>query len=70
MCKYCESNKPISERELAKDRLTYEGIEMDIFGNELQIYAVGEYQKGTHIYGHYEKTIIINYCPMCGRKLN
>lgn len=76
MCKYCEQekgcdgNELISERELASDGLTYEGIEMQIEnGNELRIFAVGESCRHCGTYGSYDKTILINYCPMCGKDL-
>ena len=75
MCKYCDvpdedDDYYICKRELVGN--TYEGIEMMIDGeNKLVVFVVAPIMCGyTKSYAHYEKTIEINYCPMCGRKLD
>lgn len=78
MCKYCDylkygedddSDSYICTRDLKGE--VYEGMEMMIDGgNKLVIFVVAPIMCGyTKAYAHYEKSIEINYCPMCGRKL-
>lgn len=82
MCEYCEEHgiddgvywrysvEFISERQESKyNPNSFTGIEMFINQkNELDLFAVvdGENVKPLHL----NKTIKINYCPMCGRKLD
>lgn len=68
MCEYCESSKAISERDkLASNDSTWIGIGVYIGENILSIDACTDYHGVT---GYIEKTITINFCPMCGRKLS
>lgn len=72
MCEYCEEGDGklfISSRKLANDGLTYEGIEMTVENDHLYVFAVGNSARHYGVYGSYEKEILINYCPMCGRRL-
>lgn len=79
MCEFCEEHvlkeegcgygiKPLSERcESEYNRDYYTGISTYIDKDRLKIFAVvdGENVKCLSA----EKSIKINYCPMCGRKL-
>lgn len=55
MCKYCESGKRIEERN--NDNIFFEllGKHLRVMGKLLNI--------------PFGRDVIINYCPMCGRKL-
>lgn len=56
MCKYCEKGKKI--QELGED----DNIFLQIWGKHLRV--IGK------LYSfHFGRDVIINYCPMCGRKL-
>lgn len=73
MCEYCEKgyeNTYISSRTLAIDGKTYKGLDMVITDRELWIFTVANSMRNSDIYGYCEKNIPINYCPMCGRKLD
>ena len=62
MCKYCEttSNRP------AVESIYYDDLDVYIIGNELNI-DLNMNIEDVYIDNEYE--IVINYCPMCGRKL-
>lgn len=55
MCKYCEKEKRIEEQK-------NDNIYFKIYGKHLQV--IGK------VYSlSIGRDVIINYCPMCGRKL-
>ena len=55
MCEYCEKEKHIEE-------LNSDNIYLEIYGKHLRI--IGK------IYSiNFGRDMLINYCPMCGRKL-
>lgn len=56
MCEYCEKGKKIEEN---KDDNTY----FTIWGKHLQV-------TGKLFSYYFGRDVIINYCPMCGRKLS
>ncbi len=55
MCKYCEKEKRIEENE--KDNIYFQ-----IYGKHLRVI-------GNLFNFNFGRDILINYCPMCGRKL-
>lgn len=55
MCKYCEEEKHIEERE-------NDNIYFEIYGKHLRVI-------GKVLNIPLGRDIIINYCPMCGRRL-
>ena len=72
MCKYCSPDNEYLDDDDYVDRMlchrelkgeVYEGMEMNVSGESLHVYVV---IPG----GHYEKTVKIKHCPMCGRKLD
>lgn len=70
MCEYCEKRKKLIEMK-SRGRVVdgNVGIEVDIFDNILEIEAIGEVGYPSRDYICLDDSIIINYCPMCGRKL-
>lgn len=58
MCQYCEKEKWIEE-------FKNDIIRLSIYGRHLRI--VGKIVPRMHI--TFGRSILINYCPMCGRKL-
>lgn len=56
MCEYCEKGKRIEERK--NDNMFFE-----IYGKHLR--GIGDFFN-TFRFG---RDVLINYCPMCGRKL-
>ena len=55
MCEYCEKGKKFSEDKTDK-------IKFDIYGKHLRFFGkVLNFPIG--------RDVLINYCPMCGRKL-
>lgn len=72
MCEYCsetEKRKYLLERTLYGSSDCYIGIDMCIEENRLEIEAVGEVGYPSKDNTIVEDNKIINYCPMCGRKL-
>lgn len=77
MCKYCEEHvleeggydiEPICEREESKyNHGCFTGIDVHLEKDKLKMYAVVDGQNVKCL--HAEKEIKINFCPMCGRKL-
>ena len=82
MCKYCEEHvlerdldelgdygtEALCLREESKNNYGYyTGIEVRIEGSELSMFAVID-EKNIKCISE-EKRIKINYCPVCGRKL-
>lgn len=57
MCKYCEKRKKIEENE-------NDNIYLSIIGKHLML--LGTLPKISRYFG---RDVLINYCPMCGRKL-
>ena len=55
MCEYCEKGKKIEEQE-------NDNIHLEIYYKHLRI-------MGKIFSFNFGRDIIINYCPMCGRKL-
>ena len=55
MCEYCEKEKSIEERE-------NDNIHFEIYGKHLRVL-------GKVLSIPLGRDVIINYCPMCGRKL-
>ena len=55
MCEYCENKKPLFESDFSKMLVKYSDS-----GNA--VISCGQ--------GFYHLNVIINYCPMCGQKLN
>lgn len=73
MCEYCEKgtkNKYILERNIYGVSDCYIGIDMVIEGNQLEVEAVGEVGYPSKDSTLVEDIAIINYCPMCGRKIS
>lgn len=74
MCEYCsetKSRKSLIERNTYSSNVEcYIGIDMDINENMLEIVAVGEVGSPSRDTAYVEAAKRINYCPMCGRKLN
>ena len=56
MCEYCEKQETI---------IYYDGFDVGIIGNELFLSSYYD----SLFSGAYEKSVKINFCPMCGRKL-
>lgn len=72
MCKYCSETEErgfLLERTLYGSSDCYIGIDMYIDENILEIKAVGEVGYPSRDNTVVEDSKIINYCPMCGRKL-
>ncbi|HWT74325.1 MAG TPA: hypothetical protein VN258_06360 [Mobilitalea sp.] len=70
MCEYCSDGESISNREYSNKTDAYVEFDASIDGNVLNIVCctnIGTMSQGTT---YLEKDIKINYCPMCGRKLN
>ena len=69
MCEYCKdyNQKCLSERndKMSRKGDFYSGITTYIEENKLQIQAVADVYEPNFT----EKSIEINYCPMCGREL-
>lgn len=69
MCEYCKdyNQKCLSERndKMSRKGDFYSGIQTYIEENKLQINAVADVYEPNFT----EKSIKINYCPMCGRRL-
>ena len=73
MCEYCDKKNPkyLSERELSKyHEEVYLGIDCGIDFEEGLLMIEACTASGYNEPGYEEKNIKINYCPMCGRKLN
>ena len=58
MCEYCEKGRIIEERE-------NDNIHLSIYGKHLKILG-----KVPMMHINFGRVIIINYCPICGRKLS
>lgn len=69
MCEYCEGDEFLANnREYNFPTDTYNGFEVWLEDNKLSIYACLDKAKAVTASGSVE--IEINYCPMCGRKLD
>lgn len=73
MCKYCEGKEDISDK-VYKDGSKYSdsicGVRIyksEIYGNVLEVTPV-KYENGKK-YNYTHHDFNINYCPMCGEKL-
>lgn len=55
MCQYCENKKKLEERE-------NDNIYFEIYGKNLRVI-------GKLFSFNFGRIVLINYCPMCGRKL-
>lgn len=55
MCKYCEKEKKIQEKRT-------DNIYLEIYGKHLRLF-------GKLFTMYFGRDVIINYCPMCGKKL-
>ena len=70
MCKYCNAN-PGDSPDLA---IIDEPISLGIFGNDSILVDLYRKENGDDVLfagvGNDGKSVLINYCPMCGRKLN
>lgn len=67
-CNYCTGEKNLIDHS---DKLSlkgdfYPGIELGISSNELYVVAAPD----TYEPGYLEDSVKINFCPMCGEKLN
>ena len=65
MCEYCEGGKPVHENLVCfmAGSIRFIHIVKQKFGNYLSISTWGKLGKN-------QKFIKIQYCPMCGRKLD
>ena len=65
MCKYCEGDKPIRENLATRvaGAIRFVRIKKTKWGACLSISVIGLCN------GKNQKYLQINYCPMCGRKL-
>lgn len=70
VCEYCTdkyTNKTLIDtcKELSKKRMIVPGIAVGIEDGELWVIASPD----TYEPGYMEESVKINFCPMCGRKL-
>ena len=65
MCEYCEGGKPLREKLncFCAGSIRFVRVVKQRFGYYLSISTWGKF-------GKWQKFIKIQYCPMCGRKLN
>jgi hypothetical protein len=59
MCKYCEGEKKIKDNYWKMDLEIYQCKGEYFMGGDMEVYG-----------GNIDTDYSINYCPMCGRKLN
>lgn len=69
-CTYCQGKESLSERELEQYSDVYTGFGVDISGGKLLIESCTAVGGPSKDYTFSDTKIAINYCPMCGRKIN
>ena len=70
MCEHCEEGKSLIERNTyGHSSDGYVGIDMWIGENRIEVDAIGEVGYPSKDSTYVEGRTVINYCPICGRKL-